>query len=205
MRASRTYIAGLGATGVLVSASILLLIVASTLVAFRGWPRGGLADDISGLVVGKDQPAVQLAGPQRVAADAASAARQVAARPAAGAAPASAASQASTGGPAAGLGAPGTGDNPAPGVTPGPEEVSGGGGSTGGLGGSSPAPPNAANPPVRAPGVNGITGGAGDTVRGLTDGVGRTVGGLNGQLGGSVQNTGRGIADLLNGVGKPQR
>src|SRR3954452_22136014 len=86
MRATRAYIASLGTTGVLVASSALLLVVVSALVAFNAWPGGDPIGGLKGLVVGNNEPALEPAGPARVAADAAPAAAAVAAAPAAGAA-----------------------------------------------------------------------------------------------------------------------
>ena len=83
MRTSRAYLASLGTTGVLIASGILLLVVVSALVAFRGWPGADLVDDVESLFV-DDDSALSVSGPEAVAADSALAAAAVAAAPAPG-------------------------------------------------------------------------------------------------------------------------
>lgn len=212
MRASRTYIAGLGATGVLIAASLLLLVVASTLVAFRGWPDRGPGGDAGSLVVRGDEPSVTVNGPQQVAADGAGAAGSVADLPATAAALAGQAA------------APGTSEAVPAGDSGGGIEESGGGTFT--------EPPSAAPQDSETPqegsatadggsmdldpvggtlsaGVNGtvqgLTQNLGDTTSGLTYDLGQTVDGLNPALGQTIRNTGTGVSNLLYGVGELTR
>lgn len=50
MKASRAYITGLGTTGVLLCFAMLLLVVVSAIVTFRGWPAGTAGDDSTAAV-----------------------------------------------------------------------------------------------------------------------------------------------------------
>ena len=56
MRATKAYIASLGTTGVLLGASILMLVVVSAVVAFDGWPSGTVSTRVHTLVLA-DTPA----------------------------------------------------------------------------------------------------------------------------------------------------
>ena len=82
MRATRAYIASLGTTGILLAASVAMLIVVSALVAFDGWGRGNVSDDVEQLFVANERPDLRVSGPAQSALDAAPAARAVADRPA---------------------------------------------------------------------------------------------------------------------------
>src|SRR3954451_18913235 len=82
MRATRATIAGLGTSGSLVAAAVCVFIVASAVIAFRGWPGFGLGDKISSLLVDDSAPiAVATPGPAAVAAAAVPAAGAVAPAP----------------------------------------------------------------------------------------------------------------------------
>ena len=64
MKATRAYITGLGTTGVLLCFALLLLVVVSAIVTFRGWPAGaGFGADPHGgggvVVGGACGPAVE--------------------------------------------------------------------------------------------------------------------------------------------------
>jgi hypothetical protein len=80
MRASRAYIASFGTAGVLIASSVLLLLVVSTIVAFRGWPGDDIAKGIRGLVVDKGGSSSSTARPAR-AESATPAAAHVASKP----------------------------------------------------------------------------------------------------------------------------
>ena len=82
LRATRAYIASLGTTGILLAASVAMLLVVSALVAFDGWSRGTISDDVEQLFVADDRPDLRVSGPAQAALDAAPAARAVASRPA---------------------------------------------------------------------------------------------------------------------------
>lgn len=205
MRASRAYIAGFGTTGVLVGSALLLLVVVSTLVAFKGWPGEGFADGIGSLVV--DEPErLPVEGPVQVALNASSAAAAVAQAPAPGSAAAAARASAAGGANTdAGRGLPFTPTTPDP--------PDGGGFRTGDRDDRVP-PPDPTIPPDRggllpetplSPQVNRLTDGLGDTTQGLTDGLGYTVGRLSPQLGQTLTDTGQALSDLVRSLGEPRR
>lgn len=202
MRASKAYIAGVGTTGVLVASAVLLLAVVSALVAFQGWPGTDLSDDVSSLVV--DAPKrLEVSGPVQVARNASPAAAAVADAPVPGTA-------------ASGIGAvvPSIDSSRAAAprlpLPPGSENRLG-----------PPVPPDTFVPissaPVNEPSglllpdspltpqVRRVTDGLGDATQGLTDDLGNEVGALNPQLGQTVGDTGRILADLLRGLGRPRR
>ena len=79
MRATRAYLTSLGTTGLLVLSSVLVLVVASTLVAFDTWPGGSGRDEPTSVVVQANpvQPEPG-AGPEAIAESAADAADSVA-------------------------------------------------------------------------------------------------------------------------------
>lgn len=205
MRASRAYIAGVGTTGVLVASAVLLLAVVSALVAFQGWPGTDLSDDVSSLVV--DAPnRLEVNGPVQVARNASPAAAAVADAPVPGTA-------------ASGIGAVvpfiDSSRAAAPQLPPPP-------GSADPLGpGDPPVPPDRFVPIARdpvddpsglllpdgplTPQVRRVTDGLGDATQGLTDDLGNKVGALSPQLGETVTDTGRILADLLRGLGRPRR
>jgi hypothetical protein len=207
MRASRAYIAGFGTTGVLVASSLLLLAVVSALVAFRGWPDTGFAENISSLVV--DEPGrVEVDGPVQVAQNAPVAAAAVAQSPVPGTAAAGGAVPGSLATAGDVRSFPSTGGVP---VLNGPD---GGAGFRGdpdpSPGGTDPTPTN--QPPggllpetPLTPQVNRVARGLGDTTQGLTDNLGQTVGQLNPQLGQTLTQTGRTLAELLRSLGQPAR
>src|SRR5580693_8042449 len=88
--AARAYLAGLGTTGSLLAGAALMFIVASALVAFRGWPH----------VAAQPTPAEVVVSPHRAASGATLATRRLAfaaAAPAAGAGAARAAGGAAQG------------------------------------------------------------------------------------------------------------
>lgn len=202
MRADRAYIASLGTTGVLLASAVLLLAVVSTLVAFRGWPGTGLAEDIGHLVVGEQERAVPLGGPKEAARNAAAAAAAVARTPARGSAA------------AAPRPAPRTSREPQRPVTP------------PGRGGArdfrlrprqrtripTPRPPQP-RPRPRSPvlvlpdtpvtaEVERLTTGLADATQSVTDDLGQTVGGLSPPLGVTVTDIGRLLAELLRNLGQ---
>src|SRR4051812_5543524 len=76
MKATRAYIASLGTTGVLLAASILMLTVVSTLVAFDGWPSGTLTGRVDKLTINTSAPAIPVSA--TAAAPAAAAAGRIA-------------------------------------------------------------------------------------------------------------------------------
>ncbi len=52
MAVRRSFIAGLGTTGVLVAFALLLLVVVGALLGFRGWPGDGSVGDAGGVSIG---------------------------------------------------------------------------------------------------------------------------------------------------------
>jgi hypothetical protein len=189
----------LGTTGVLIASGLLLLVVVSTLVAFRGWPGDGLLDEIGSLAVEEEKPTLALSGPEQIAADAVPAAAAVAAA----AAPGTAAAAPGTGGTAGTAAA-------APGLTPG----SGGGGPETGVPGGivqpdPPLPPT--DIPGQAPGgptppglpgsVQDVTEDLGSGTRGLTGALGDSVGQVSPDLGRTVTETGAALSDIIEGLG----
>jgi len=200
MRAPKAYIAGFGTTTVLVTSALLLLAVVSALVAFKGWPGAGAAEDVANLVV-EDPKSVD--EPVQVALNASPAAAAVASVPAPGTA-------------AAGAGA----------VTPAgsldarvPAGIIGGGGGGGGGGfrdlpqvtGDPGAPLTTSEPsggllpqtPVSGE-VRRLTDGLGDTTQGLTGGLGNAVRPLNPGAGQLLTNAGGALSELLRDLGEPR-
>ncbi len=53
MRATRAYIAGFGTAGSLLAGAAMVFVLASALVAFRGWPQVGSASSASTVIFGK--------------------------------------------------------------------------------------------------------------------------------------------------------
>jgi hypothetical protein len=203
MRTTRAFLAGLGTTGSLVAAAACVFLIASAMIAFRGWPGTGLADRIESLFVDDDPPVASgQPGTQAVAAGAATAAGAVAATPA---------------GPT--FGTPGLvltndGASQRGGVVrlPDGSQVStgpSGPGSIPGTGSGGPAVPGAPSlPATPAVGDGGAqdqvadtvqqTGsGAGDAVRDTTQSVGNTTGG---PVGDTVTQTGSQVGDTVNNV-----
>jgi hypothetical protein len=207
MRASRAYIAGLGTTSVLVASALLLLAVVSALVAFRGWPGTGLTENVSSVVVGQPQR-LAVEGPPQVALNAAPAAAAVAGSPARGTAAA-----ASSGLRIGGTQVIRTAAESTPVPTVRDPDCCRRFRSDNEPTQRALLPPDTdAQPPggllpetPLTPQVNRLTDGLGDTTQGVTDGLGGTVRRLNPQLGQTVTDTGRMLAELIRGLGRPQR
>jgi hypothetical protein len=211
MRTTRAFLAGLGTTGSLVAAAACVFLIASAVIAFRGWPGAGLADRIESLFVDDDPPvAYQRPGTQVVAAGAATAAGSVAATPAGP----------TFGTPGLVLGSDGTSQRGGVVRLPDGSQVStgpSGPGSLPGTGSGAPSIPGAPSlPQVPSVGdgsaqdqvagtVQDTGSGAGDAVRNTTQSVGNTVGGPVGdtvtqtgnQVGNTVNNVTQGAGDLL--------
>jgi hypothetical protein len=188
MRATRAYIASLGTAGVLVASSALLLVVVSALVAFNAWPGGDPIGGLRGLVVGDNQPSLELTGPARVAADAAPAAAAVAATPTAGTAT-PARGGVATPVPPGGDGASG-GDVSQPRSTTQAPSGRGSGGPPGAVPGTPPAPD-----------VSGVTRGLGGNVEQQTGDTGKAVGQVSPELGKGVTDTGKALSEIVQGIG----
>jgi hypothetical protein len=170
-----------------------MLVLVSSIVAFRGWPDGVVAG-VKGLVVDDERSGLRLSGPAQLAADAVPAAAAVAGAPAPGTPGAAA---------VAGERAASRNDQP-PTTSPGdgqttPRSVGGApvsaptgtGTSTGGAGPSG----------TTGSGVGQVTQQLGETTQGTTKEVGDTVGQVNPQLGQSLTDTGQALGDLVTDVG----
>ena len=207
MRTTRALFAGLGTTGSLVAAAAGVFLVASAVIAFKGWPGTGFTDRIDSLFV-KDAPppvAWDKRGTQVAAASAGTAAGAVAGTPT---------------GPT--FGTPGVilGDNGGarrggvvrlPGgtlVSTGPSGPGTVGTPTIGGGGTLPSLPGTGTGPVQNGAADTVqqTGSTlGTTVRQTTGAVGNTVGGPAGDtvtqtgnsVAGTVDNTTKAAGDLL--------
>src|SRR3954453_7948717 len=201
MRTTRALFAGLGTTGSLVAAAACVFLVASAVIAFKGWPGTGFTDRIDNLFVRDQQRQVAWDKPGTAAV-------------AAGAGVASGAVAGTPAGPT--FGTPGTvlGNNGSavrggtarlPGgtlVSPGangPATIAAP--SIGGGGGSVPVPGVDS-----APARNGVadtvqnTGSAvGNTVRQTTGNVGGSVGG---PVGDTVSNTGNAVGNTVDNTTK---
>ena len=208
MRSTRAVIAGFGTTGSLVAAAACAFLVASAVIAFKGWPGAGFGDAFDTVFV-NDSPAVawNVPGTAAVAAGAGVAADAVSAT----------AVGPTFGEPGVLLGTDGTTVRavPTPGggvVVVGPDGTPVGGagplpGAGGGGGGAGPGVPGV--PGLGTGGVtNGVadtvtsvTGGVGDTVTNTTGGAGDAVGGVSPELGGAVRDTGRAVGDAVGNTG----
>jgi hypothetical protein len=197
MRTTRALIAGIGTTGSLVAAAACVFVVASAVIAFKGWPTG-LTESIDNLMVNDAPPvAWDVPGTQAVAASAVVAAGAVAPAPA---------------GPAfgvAGVGLAGDGTPILTGPTI-PEGTVPAGtipaavatGTDAGLG-------SATGPTLPDLGSGSLRGGVADTARDVTAGTGRTVretagvvgGAVGGDLGAAVTETGSGLGDTVERAG----
>lgn len=213
MRASRTYIAGLGATGVLIAASVVLLLVVSGLVAFRGWSDGGVGNDVGSVVMEDDKPSMAFKGPKQVAAAATEGSGSVSGVSAAGAA-ANAAGAVSAAEPAdAGVvsaAEPAGGVEVAGDAFTGPSssasqtlQLPQDGTANSNMGGDQVTLLSVLDDAGGNVGgvVQSLAGGLGDTTGALTYELGERVGELNEPLGMTIRDTGVGVSDLLDRVG----
>jgi hypothetical protein len=197
LTAARSYIAGIGASGALVGAAVLAIVLLGTLLAFEGFPIAGGGANAESVQIDAGEDGVATA----TAAALGAAPTAVAAAPgaAAGAAPAAAGGGAGAGAGAGGYGAgvpgaPGDTGTTAPGAPGAPAP-----------GPTAPAPPGAPAPtapssgnPVSdaASGVDSVVEGAtgvnpnlGDTTAPLTDGVDQVLEDTtDNDLGGHVDN-----------------
>jgi hypothetical protein len=205
VRAARAYLAGFGTTGSLLAGAALMFIVASALVAFRGWPHVATAPS-PGEVVVSSHPA---------SSTGTAAARRIAFATAA---------------PAAGAGAPlppgasrrglaGRGQAPAgpprrtigpPASTSAPVAASGGGSSTT-CGCTASAPPTPVQQVTQTLGqatnalgtvVSDTGGRVGTVVRQTTKTAAGAVGGVSPGAAGVVKGAGSGISQTVTGVTK---
>lgn len=172
MRATRSYIAGFGTVGCVLAGCAVLFVVASALVAFRGWPQIATQSAPSALRL-QAGPATSSSGSRtarRLAPLLVAAIAPTTARPALGGTPrARGPRRSATLGPrgsrlsstSSGHVAPGSGNPPAAG------------------GGTSPAP-TGAGAPAPAPGQSGSGSGSGGTIAVKVGGVGVRAGGSSG-------------------------
>jgi len=212
-RATRAYLAGIGTSGSLLAGAALMFIVASALVAYRGWPH----------VAAQPSPGEVVVSPRSAPAATSPLGRRLA-FVAGTAGPGGLAGAGGRGGGVGGAGgAVGAGTHRsvgAPASTSRPTGTSsapGGGGALGTPGcascGSGPAPsspvPVAAPPPQQV--VHNVTGALGTVVSGAggklssgvkhtTSAVGGAVGAINPSVGGGVSATGSGAATAVGGV-----
>lgn len=212
MRTTRAFIAGLGTTGSLLAATACAFLLTSALVAFNGWPGGGIGDDVNSLFVDDEPVTVASAGPEGVAADSTVAARFVISTPfdrgggGGGHVPDAASAgvhPGTSGGSEIAQVAPGGGPTPPEGGGPGGGLDDGLGGSPAG-GGTRPSPPQVPSAEVpRSPTIGtsiaDTTGQIGDTVSSTTNQVGAAVGGPVGDI---VTSIGQAVDNLVTGVGQ---
>jgi hypothetical protein len=78
MHATRAYLASLGTTGLLVLAAFAILITASALLAFNGWPGDEATDRATPVLIDPGRDLAPGPGPAQVAAEAAESADDVA-------------------------------------------------------------------------------------------------------------------------------
>lgn len=190
MKATRAYIASLGTTGVLLAASILMLTVVSTIVAFDGWPSGTLTERVDKLTIDGRAPAIPVSA-------------TAALTPAAGAAVG-----------IAGASAPGAAGLPGGGHRVAGERITGGGPGTttpgGGGGGGTPGLPSPLGnggpqvPTIPVPGGDSLKENLASTTQQTTGSVGGAAGGQVGEI---VSTAGQNAADALRAlpVGNPKK
>jgi hypothetical protein len=192
LRDLRAYLAGLGTTAILAVGAAILLVTATSLVAFSSWSSLERADGVGDLVL-KDAPASQPQAGPRPRAEAARTPDAVGApAPASGAT----ASDRVSGGreplrpvdrerrltfieP----------EPPRPPVSPRPVTPS-----------AAPLPP-ARRPATRAPLLRGVTDDLGKTTEDLTGGLGGVLELVDPQLGETVDDTGKVLGDVVRNLG----
>jgi hypothetical protein len=206
MRTTRALIAGLGTTGSLIAAAAGVFLVASAVIAFKGWPGTGFTDRIDNLFVTDEPPvAWDRPGTQAVAAGAGTAAAAVA----------PAAAGPTFGTPGAILSGGGSTLRGVRSVTTGTTTLppsgggDGSGGDTGGPGDGQPLPNPSQTQNTLAGTVQQTGSGLSGTVRNTTDTVGNTVGGPVGdavkQTGNNVGNTVDNTTQTVGGLLKPKQ
>lgn len=198
-RATRGYLAGIGTSGSLLAGAVLMFILASALVAFRGWPH----------VAAQPSPGEVVVSPRPASAFASSAGRRLtllAAPAPAGLATGAArraAGRVGAGLPAARRG-PGAGTRQSIGT---PASTS--------LASSAPAVPagggsaaqsgcgscGSGSPPSPAPALQQVTSGLGNVVAGAGSTVGSAVQQTTGAVGGAVGTVSPAVGSTVSGVG----
>ncbi len=196
LRDLRAYLAGLGTTAILAVGAAILLVTATSLVAFSSWSTLERAEGVGDLVL-KDAPVSQRqAGPPPGAEAARAADAAGAPAPASGAT----AGDRVSGGREPLRPAPSTPPRldegpPAPPVdafrpvNPPPITPS-----------AAPLPP-APRPATRAPLLRGVTDDLGTTTEDLTAGLGGVLGQVDPQLGETVDDTGKVLGDVVRNLG----
>ncbi len=212
MRATKAYIASLGTTGVLLASALSLLAIVGAIVAFNGWPSGGVADDIRRLVVGDEEPSSLSAGAVSEAVDSASVTADAVVTdeplgpdvddvvadfvPPSSLGPSTPGTTPGGDSPVTGapdVGGPGNGSP----TTGAPDGGDGTGGPVDQIVGSLPSIPgvNPSNGTLLS--TEPLTDGLSDTVNGTTDTLGGAVGGPLGQ---TVDQAGDNLTDLVRGL-----
>jgi hypothetical protein len=176
MKASRAYIAGLGTTGVLLAFALLLLVVVSAIVAFRGWPAGDAAGGSDAVRIDDARDLIELP-PVQLGTTAAAAA-------------------AARGDSAGGTARPGAAKEAGPDVGR-VGGVSESGASAPAQPGAAPVAPAAAGGASAAPDVTGVANGVAETTRDVTEGVAGALGGVDTQVEQSVSETGDAVSGLV--------
>jgi hypothetical protein len=204
MRATKAYIASFGTTGVLLASSLALLMAASALVAFKGWPDGGVSERLESVVIDPQEESFRVPDPGATSAGGNSSASGGAdgAGSASGGSDAGGASDGEAGGGSDGTG----GGGQAPG-----SQGGGGGEAPPDTGGSAPqsgAPStptqgggNGLNLPQTSPVETGpVTDQLSDTTRQITQDTGQLLNGISPELGQTVTDTGDALSDAVEGL-----
>ena len=182
MKASRTYIAGLGTTGVLLAAAVALLFFVGALVGFDRWPGGNLGERVERVEVRPGEEAIGLADALPTAVPAPAAAGVI---PVTIAAPAAPGAAPGNGGAPAVLGDRDQGSAPtgpapsAPGPAPGVPPV------------------NPAAPAIEPPDPEAARNLVADTTQRATGELGAAVGAVSPEAGALIGGIGGGLADQL--------
>lgn len=178
VRDSRTYLAGLGTTAILVLGAAVVLLTVSTLFAFSGWGPSDTGSNVDDLVL---EDGRGTSGLGALAAGAARSAAAAAAPPAAGGGAGDGASGGASDGTGRtlagnGPGLGGGGDAPSPDGSVGP--------------GPRPTPRTSAPPTTTRGGDPAAPNGLGDATKGLTQDLGQAVEPVSPELGQTIGDTG---------------
>ncbi|HET6864509.1 MAG TPA: hypothetical protein VFH80_01250 [Solirubrobacteraceae bacterium] len=196
LRAARAYLPGFGTAGSLLAGAVLMFIVASALVAFRGWPHVG-AQPSPGEVVVSPAPATSGGSPsaRRLALFVAGPAIGAAAPAAAGARRLPGAGPGPTATPHGSLGRPATASRPAPAPAAGGTAGSCAGGCT-----SVTAQPGSA---ISVPTPTQPTQPVQQVVKQTTSALGGVLSGTGNQVGSAVQQTTGAVGGAVQPVSPP--
>jgi hypothetical protein len=212
VKASRAYLAGLGTSGVLIASFLLLLMVGSAIVAFRGAPGEASNDGLDRLDVSDDGEAADAIGAGRPDGDLKASHRDDRGERGgrggrdAGRAHRSAGAAGEVGGvdgdrAADGLSADGLSGGVSGGGEPRGSAAAAGESGSGGVNrgddaGLPPEPPESGATP-RAPTPGDVANGVGGTVERTTGGLGETVGGVAPPLEAPVERTGEAVSGVV--------